>query len=148
MFPLLAVLDGLQERGAFEPNTYPSYRRGPWWKRVRSRFGIILIRAWHKRLSENTRRIYPDRPGWNDYYMCLWCMTGNPAHALELYRRAVELPGPGATEIDYYRASSAKWMVASMRSRHPDFDLKMVELEQLYGVPLRSFPAPSPHMVA
>jgi hypothetical protein len=148
LFPLLAVLDGLKERGAFEPEAFRSYRERRWWAWMRSAFGLMLMRAWHTWLGEHLRREYPDRPGWNDYYMMLWCMTGTREYALALYRRAVELPGPGGTELDYYRASSCRWMVASMRSQHPDFDRVMSELEEASGVPLLSLvPTPFPEPV-
>lgn len=155
LFPLLAVLDALKERGAFEPAAFYCYRERKlpffrkWGRRLRAAFGRSCMRAWHAHLGETTRRDYPDRPGWNDYYMTLWCMTGNRAYALELYRRAVELPGPGGSELDYYRGSSCRWMVASMRCQHPDFDRVMAEIEESSGVPLLSLvPTPFPEPVS
>jgi hypothetical protein len=147
LFPLLAVLDALEERGAFEPRAFRSYRERKWWKWMQSAFGLMLMRVWHNWLGQYVRRDYPDRPGWNDYYMTLWCMTGNPIHALELYRRAALLPRSGASELDYYRASSCRWMVSSMRQQHPDFDRAITDLEQRFGVPLLSV-VPSPQTPA
>jgi hypothetical protein len=67
------------------------------------------------------RRRYLDRPGWNDYYMVLWLMTGDRRYAQELYRRA-SLP-------DSPVSVSCRWMVNSVSQQYPDFGAVMTDIE-------------------
>ena len=144
MFPLLGVLDGAAERGCFDLDTYWHLGFFNYWLRTRfPRWGLLAWRAW---LSRYLWTKYSDRPGWNDYYMTLWFMTGNPEHAAEIYRRAVLVPKVGCSPMEYLTASTARWMVSSVRGQHPDFDAAISQLEARYSLPVSSLLPLSPDL--
>jgi len=141
-FTLLGVMDGLEERGGLDPTIL---RRGrPLFCRLKGRLALKLFVWWKDYFGRTLWKKYPDRPGWNDYWMAIWFMTGNPEHAHEIYTRATAIPGPGVDAEKFGTAATARWMVASVRGQHPDFDAQVSTLEAHYGVPVVSLLPPSP----
>jgi hypothetical protein len=55
--------------------------------------------------------IAPDRPGWNDYYMARWRLTGDRAELVEIHLRVHDDTHPAVQE-------TAQWMVRAYRRVH------------------------------
>ena len=146
-FPLLGVFDALKQRGAFEPSAFR--KDVGLWRRLRSRVGAWFLDACRRWLSRHLYARFPDRPGWNDYLMVLWFMTGDSRVAERIYSRAVAVVPAGSPQMAYATGASCRWMVSSVRSQHPDFDLAIARLEAHYGLPVASLlPAPPAEMDA
>jgi hypothetical protein len=148
-FPVLGVWDALEERGAFDPGQFrhPPFHRRPWWKRVKYRALLRFSRWCMLRLGNRLYVKYPDRPGWNDYWMACWMITGNPQHVHEIYKRATEVPGPDCSESELATLRTARWMVTSVRAGMPDFEAAISALELHFGVPVVSLVPEAPRYV-
>jgi hypothetical protein len=107
--PSLGILDGVAEM-----HPYPTWARS-----VLSVVGHWIIKKFV---------LTPDRPAWNDYWMCRWMVTGDPAAIDEIHRRALHYPQPGAAGSARDRGlaaavmTTAQWMVRSVRQQNSDFD--------------------------
>lgn len=115
VFGIYAYGRGLQERGAW---------RG--WRRV---WMAVMLRAGLWQLE----RRFPGAPGWNDFYMTLWFVTGEGKYLDELYRRCTSRPWPAATPDVQNTYATARWMAFSVRKRLPDFDAAISLLEKEHG---------------
>jgi len=116
LFGFYGYCRGLMERGAFRT----------WGRR-------LIIKAALAFGHWSLNRHYPGRPGWNDYYMTLWFVTGKPEYLEELYRRCTARPWPGAVPDLMNTYATARWMVFSVRTRVPDFDQALSVLENDRG---------------
>lgn len=80
------------------------------------------------------RALSEDRPGWNDYWMTRWLLTGDLLAVREIHRRAAHLDGAKWSMV----AETAQWMVSSVRQSDREFDVAYREVEaacDLCGVP-------------
>lgn len=145
VFPVLGFCDGLVDRGGFNP--WSLGRRGSLFRQVLlfPLFcgGCALLRLWIFWVRRDLQRKWPRRPGWNDYYMVRWQVTGKPEYLLWLYRRALEVPAAPAGLVEDVAATeermgpyTCRWMLNSVRARHADLDAALRALEAQYGVPL------------
>jgi hypothetical protein len=64
----------------------------------------------------------PDRPGWNDYHMARWRLTGDRAELVEIHRRVHD---SNYREVQ----ETAQWMVRAYRWQNADFHAAMQEVE-------------------
>jgi hypothetical protein len=117
VFGLVGYQQGLLERGAYA---------GRFFRRLQVRLSV-RVSLWE------LRRQFPARPGWNDYYMTLWFVTGKDEYLRELYRRGTDRPFPGAIADLQNTYATARWMIFSVRSRLPDFDQALTVLENERG---------------
>ena len=62
------------------------------------------------------------RPGWNDFLMARWRLTGDLAQLVEIHRRAHDSRYPRSQE-------TCQWMVRSYRRQNADFHAAMSEVE-------------------
>lgn len=136
-FVLLGLLDGLRQRGAFQPWAYP-FSPTTRQARLHTRLVRWSLDLWRRYLGRTLSRKYANQPEWNDYLMTVWFMTGSPQLAHDLYCRAVMIPPVGSTPVFQGTAASARWMVSSVRARHADFDAAISGLESHYGLPVSS----------
>lgn len=116
VFGFYAYCRGLMERGAYVT----------WWRRWIVKAGLA-VGQW------GLDHYFPGRPGWNDYYMMLWFVTGRQDYLEELFRRCTDRPWPGATELVQGTYATARWMAHSVRCRHADFDAAFSLLERERG---------------
>lgn len=140
-FPLLGVLDALEDRGAFDSSRLEGL---PFGRRLKARLAEWALLKWRDWLSRSLFRKYPDRPGWNDYWMMVWFISADPRALQEIYTRAVAVPGAEADVNELGTLSTARWMVSSVRGQHPDFDAAITALEDHYGLKVLSLLPPTP----
>jgi len=62
------------------------------------------------------------RPGWSDYHMARWRLTGDRAELVEIHRRVHDATYPAVRE-------TAQWMVRAYRRQNADFHAAMLEVE-------------------
>lgn len=145
VFPILGICDGLIDRGGLRP--WSMGRRSSLFRRLMllplNCSLCCLLRLWLFLVRRHLQRRWPRRPGWNDYYMVRWQVTGKPEYLLWLYRRAVEVPAAPAGLVENVAATedrmgpfTCRWMLNSVRGRDPDLDAALRALESQYGVPL------------
>lgn len=137
-FPMLGVWEALEGLGCFAVGPEVRFLR-----RFKLRIAAAVCVWCKNRMTRGLLRKYPDAPGWNDYYMALWMMTGETVYVQELYSRAVCVPSPWASELENLTFSTARWMLSSVRSQFPDFHAALSAVEVHYGVAvLPVLPAP------
>lgn len=141
-FPLVAALDALEERGAFFTAPRKDCVSTWWWIRTVTVRWCLL--KWRDYLAKKLFKDWPARPGWNDYWMMVWFITGDAEALREIYTRAVGVPGHGADADELGTLSTARWMVSSVRGRVPDFDAGIAALEEHYGLKVLSLLPPTP----
>jgi hypothetical protein len=127
--PLLAAIDASLNAGVWHGS-------GRLFLRVMSWLGW----KWAKRYMPETR------PGWNDYAMMYWFITGDPEPLHEIYETAANLP-PVPSEAETLKHETAIWLVTSVRGRHPDFDAEITALEQIDGARIGGGELPGPRRV-
>jgi hypothetical protein len=95
---------------------------------VYGRFGRWIMRLFVAWLEFVARRGGMDgnAPGWNDYVLAYWMMTGNPEAVEELFARATT---PVTDPALLPAKESAEWMVASVRRDCAEFDRAWREVE-------------------
>jgi hypothetical protein len=90
------------------------------------RLFMRAVGAWLENVLAKWRGLDLDSPGWNDYVMAYWMMTGNPDAVEELFYRATEpVSDPALLPVK----ESAAWMVASVRRDCAEFDRAWREVE-------------------
>lgn len=141
-FPLLGVLDGLEDRGAFHTAPRKECVSTWWWFRTNAARWFLL--KWRDYLGRKLYQKWPARAGWNDYWMSRWFVSADPEALQEIYQRAVAVPGADADADELGTLSTARWMVSSVRGQHPDFDLAISALEDHYGLRVLSLLPPTP----
>jgi len=118
-FPVYGVLMGLADRGVYDGG---GLKR--WMRRWANRRYCRLL---GRRLGK-----FPLDPGWNDFYMIRWLMTGDRMFLADLYGRASQKPAPGDQAAAMVR-QSARWILYSMRNRQIDLDCDLAILERASG---------------
>lgn len=90
------------------------------------RFVMRLCGGWLENVMARSRGLDGDAPGWNDYVLAYWMMTGNPDAVEELFYRATD-PVSDAALLPC--KESAEWMVAMVRRECAEFDRAWLEVE-------------------
>jgi hypothetical protein len=85
--------------------------------------GFLLRRLYSIQENRVSRNMGADNPGWNDYSLALWGMTGSELQIEELHQRAASDP-------------HALWLVNVCRNEIPDFDEQLKALETRLGAPI------------
>lgn len=124
IFPAIGMLQGCFDRQLY---------RG---RGIRPQIAGLMFRLVHARLeAEATKRWGTSSPGWNDYHMAYWFMTGDKASARELHRRATGdyckdlVSGKGPCQNCRLLKAGAAYMIESVRRQYSDFDEAMTKLE-------------------
>lgn len=98
-------------------------------RRLYGLIGRVFMRcvgAWLENVVAKSRGMDENAPGWNDYLMAYWMLTGNPEALEELYARA---NGPANDPVLAPARESAQRMVASVRRDCAEFDRAYREVE-------------------
>lgn len=105
------VISGAIDRGVYG-----------WWGRLLMRgVGATL-----ENVIAKARGMDLNAPGWNDYILSYWMMTGNPDAVEELFYRATEpVSDPALLPVK----ESAEWMVVTVRQDCAEFDRAWLEVE-------------------
>jgi hypothetical protein len=69
-------------------------------------------------------------PGWNDYYMVRWQLTGDRAALEEIHRRCQHVYDKAGWSAVW---QTAQWMTSSYRKQDPQFDAAMQAVERECG---------------
>lgn len=114
--PLVLPLAGMIS-GAIDRHVY-----GLW-----GRWMMRLAGAWLETVVAKSHGMGENAPGWNDYLLAYWMVTGDPEAVEELYCRATD---PAKDPALVAVKDSAEWMVASVRGQCADFDRAYREIEE------------------
>jgi hypothetical protein len=121
IFPAIGFIEACQIRGAFlKENVKGCSLKYRYWTRW-LQLGVYTT------IKSNLLKKYPERPGWNDFYMVKWFVNRSPEDAIAIYWRA--RPGASPDQVQ----TSALWMIASVRKRCPEFDALMSACEEKHG---------------
>jgi hypothetical protein len=99
-------------------------------RRLYGWFGRCFMRvvgAWLENVVARANGMDENAPGWNDYLMAYWMLTGNPEAVEELYCRATD---PVKDPALLPTKESAEWMVGSVRGQCAEFDRAYREVEE------------------
>lgn len=115
--PSLAILEVMNERGQIP-------RR--WTGRLAAKFFPGFVRRLFK----------PNRPGWNDYWMCRWELTQDRTCLVEIHRRTAHLERfHGPLDEDWAMVQfTARWMANSQCQQRADFQAALLEVEKSCGM--------------
>lgn len=121
LFPLLGWLAGCFDRGVF----CGGFRR---------RISGWMLRFVYNRIENRLLRVAGENvPGWNEYHMAIWFITGSEETLAELHERATF---PARCPQQHMVRNKARVMVDAVRAQYPDFDFAMTALETRLNAPI------------